>query len=608
MMKNILLLLLLIPTTALAAGRLQNSDFKTEADLTGAGGTAAQLLNDTKIYITGNGINKTLDDAIVDGDIGGKLTAKGNLFGFSTVTQECVLDKTDGKLLTVDSTATCGFDFKDAPISTTLTTKGDIQTFDTANARLPVGADGTFLVADSAEATGLKWSDTISGTLNPVTDWTTGTCSASWTNTPITCSYRRVGDSAEIQVYSELIGTPVGTNLAITIPSEIPNMDASKIIHSAENQQSLGYGTILDAGTLLMPTRIQYKDADEVYINPEQDYAASSVNPINVGTVAQPTYPFTFASGDQLSATFRVPIVGWSSGLDAAVANKSLTHDRYYLSAGQSILSSYTDVIYDTQSVNTNNAFSGKFNTSTGVFTETENGKCYSVTAQATILSTSDATAPIIRIIATSGEIASSRDSHGATTNAVLNVSAGKVCLDSGETLKVQASTGDVTRTSSSGESVFIDIQEVPSDFVIAGTFAENQSKCQTKFLSSDLTTDTTDVADLRFTSLTIGKKYRIFSNLWGRFTSTGGDDAIALRSVHNAALVCYPVVSLSQPTTSIPSTTSATCDFTATATSLTHNAESITTGNSVDGNGTATETWVRLCELPESVVETTEW
>jgi hypothetical protein len=38
-----------------------------------------------------------------------------------------------------------------------LTTKGDIFTFSTSDARLPVGADGYFLKADSSETTGLKW-------------------------------------------------------------------------------------------------------------------------------------------------------------------------------------------------------------------------------------------------------------------------------------------------------------------------------------------------------------------------------------------------------------------------------------------------------------------
>ena len=38
-----------------------------------------------------------------------------------------------------------------------LTTKGDLYTYSTTNDRLPVGANGSFLTADSTEATGLKW-------------------------------------------------------------------------------------------------------------------------------------------------------------------------------------------------------------------------------------------------------------------------------------------------------------------------------------------------------------------------------------------------------------------------------------------------------------------
>ena len=41
---------------------------------------------------------------------------------------------------------------------TPLTTKGDLFTFTTVDARLGVGANGTVLTADSAEATGLKWA------------------------------------------------------------------------------------------------------------------------------------------------------------------------------------------------------------------------------------------------------------------------------------------------------------------------------------------------------------------------------------------------------------------------------------------------------------------
>jgi hypothetical protein len=39
-----------------------------------------------------------------------------------------------------------------------LTTKGDLYTFSTVDARLAVGANDTVLTADSSEATGLKWA------------------------------------------------------------------------------------------------------------------------------------------------------------------------------------------------------------------------------------------------------------------------------------------------------------------------------------------------------------------------------------------------------------------------------------------------------------------
>jgi hypothetical protein len=55
---------------------------------------------------------------------------------------------------------------------TPLTTKGDLFTFTTADARIGVGANGTVLTADSAEATGLKWATPTVGMTNPMT--TTG--------------------------------------------------------------------------------------------------------------------------------------------------------------------------------------------------------------------------------------------------------------------------------------------------------------------------------------------------------------------------------------------------------------------------------------------------
>lgn len=47
--------------------------------------------------------------------------------------------------------------------SSPLTTKGDVYTFSTVNARLPVGTNGQSLVADSAQATGIKWATPAGG-------------------------------------------------------------------------------------------------------------------------------------------------------------------------------------------------------------------------------------------------------------------------------------------------------------------------------------------------------------------------------------------------------------------------------------------------------------
>ena len=47
-------------------------------------------------------------------------------------------------------------------LTSPLTTKGDVWGYSTTNARIPIGADGTVLTADSTQTLGLKWA-TVSG-------------------------------------------------------------------------------------------------------------------------------------------------------------------------------------------------------------------------------------------------------------------------------------------------------------------------------------------------------------------------------------------------------------------------------------------------------------
>jgi hypothetical protein len=52
--------------------------------------------------------------------------------------------------------------------ATPLTTKGDLATFDTAAARLPVGSDGQTLVANSSASTGLSWANPLQAGKNKI--------------------------------------------------------------------------------------------------------------------------------------------------------------------------------------------------------------------------------------------------------------------------------------------------------------------------------------------------------------------------------------------------------------------------------------------------------
>lgn len=67
---------------------------------------------------------------------------------------------TSGNLLTSNGT-----DWTSAapPVSVSVTTKGDLQTYSTTPDRLPVGTNDQVLTADSSTPTGLKWADSAAG-------------------------------------------------------------------------------------------------------------------------------------------------------------------------------------------------------------------------------------------------------------------------------------------------------------------------------------------------------------------------------------------------------------------------------------------------------------
>jgi hypothetical protein len=149
---------LLVGSIAVAAGKFQNSDFATEAQITGAGGAISQLLNTSKIYDNVNA--QLLNTTIAAKATNPMTTAEDIIKGGASGAPTRLAVGSNGQCLVVSGGAVawgaCG-------TSSPLTTKGDLYTYDTGNQRLAVGTNGQILSANSATATGLEWISATGG-------------------------------------------------------------------------------------------------------------------------------------------------------------------------------------------------------------------------------------------------------------------------------------------------------------------------------------------------------------------------------------------------------------------------------------------------------------
>jgi len=145
-----------------------------------------------------------------------------------------------------------------------------------------------------------------------ITDWKIFTptfTNFSIGNGTLNAYYRRVGDTMEVQVGAVLGST---SSVSGSIEVDIPNshtIDTAKI-SDATNAKVLGLAGFLDSGATRLVGGVVYSTTSAVSIKylgdaltTKEDYLATSSSA-----------PFTWATSDTFSATFSVPIQGWSSG------------------------------------------------------------------------------------------------------------------------------------------------------------------------------------------------------------------------------------------------------------------------------------------------------
>ena len=111
-----------------------------------------------------------------------------------------------GILYFVSASSAIFYDYIQTGATSPLTTKGDLYTFGTSDTRLGVGANGTTLVADSSEATGLKWATPAGGgkilqVINATTTTEVSANSSTYVDTTLTATITPTSATSKILVF-----------------------------------------------------------------------------------------------------------------------------------------------------------------------------------------------------------------------------------------------------------------------------------------------------------------------------------------------------------------------------------------------------------------------
>ena len=149
----------------------------------------------------------------------------------------------------------------------------------------------------------------------PVTNWVSYTPTLfgdlnglTYTNNTTTGRWRRIGDSAELEIYTTFSGLP-GTGTGLLSWSLPFSIDTNKIVASVGNF-TLGLAQYEDSGTGFYDARVRYRNATSVFVSTKMVSGTIIFEQDNSVT---PSVPVTIANNDKIIMRFKVPVAGWSS-------------------------------------------------------------------------------------------------------------------------------------------------------------------------------------------------------------------------------------------------------------------------------------------------------
>ena len=253
--------------------------------------TATTITVDTGLFAAG-------DTVFIQNLGAGDLTITAGTATVATAGSLILPQNDAGILYFTSASASIFYDYIQVGATSPLTTKGDLYTFGTSDTRLGVGTDGHTLVADSAEATGLKWAAPAGGgkvlqVVSMVYSTEVTTTSTTFQDTNVTANITPSSATSKILIIANINGNVKTGDTGIRHrimrgATELTLIEASDTFNNANNySHSGGSGlTYLDAPNTTSATtyKVQFRSnvSGQTAIINFNGYSADSVSSITL--------------------------------------------------------------------------------------------------------------------------------------------------------------------------------------------------------------------------------------------------------------------------------------------------------------------------------------